>query len=110
MKTNHGTFRKFIRNAEDVARNKDDLDTDDYMMTEDSYMIAVIFYNLKGYDSHLILYVTRQYVPNSIDVIPSTSKKFVSFQIGRTSLPRQFAISHRLPRHAGPKFGCGWPR
>ena len=26
-------------------------------------------------------YVTRQYAPNSIDVIPTTSEKFLSFQI-----------------------------
>ena len=46
-------------------------------------MIPVIFHNLKGYDSHLIMqYVTRQYTHNSIDVIPTTSKKFLSFQIG----------------------------
>ena len=48
------------------------------MTTEESYMN-----NLKGYDSHLILqYVTREYAPNSIDVIPTTSEKFLSFQIG----------------------------
>ena len=53
------------------------------MMTDDSYMIPVIFDNLKGYDSHLIFqYATREYAPNSIDVIPSTSEKFLSFQIG----------------------------
>ena len=70
----NGTFRKFVKKAEDVARDNDDLDTTDYMMTEDSYMIPVMFHNLKGYDSHLIMqYVTRQYVSNSIDVIPTTS-------------------------------------
>ena len=53
------------------------------MMTEDSYMIPVIFHNLKEYDSQLILqYVTREYAPNSIDVIPATSETFLSFQIG----------------------------
>ena len=52
-------------------------------MTEDSYGILVIFHNLKGYDSHLIIqYVTRQYAPNSIDVMPTTSDKFLSSQIG----------------------------
>ena len=52
-------------------------------MAEDSYMIPVIFHNLKGYDSHLILqYVTHVYAPNSIDVVPTTSEKFLSFQIG----------------------------
>ena len=46
-------------------------------------MISVIFHNLKGYDSHLILqYVSREYAPNSIEVIPTTSEKFLSFQIG----------------------------
>ena len=44
-------------------------------------MIPVIFHNLQGYDSHLILqYVTREYAPNSIDIIPTSSEKF--FQIG----------------------------
>ena len=45
-------------------------------------MIPIIFHNLKGYDSHLIMqYVTRQYASNSIDVIPTTSEKFLSFHI-----------------------------
>ena len=80
----NGTFRKFVKKAEDVARDNDDeLDTADYMMTEDTDMIPVIFRNLKDYDSHLILqYVSREYAPNSIDVIPTTSEKFLCFQIG----------------------------
>ena len=46
-------------------------------------MIPVIFHNLKEYDSHLIMqYVIRVNAPNSIDVIPTTSEKFLSFQIG----------------------------
>ena len=78
----NGTFRKFIKRAEDIAKNNDDLDTTDYMMTEDSYMIPVIFHNLKGYDSHLIMqYIIREYAPWSIDVIPTSSEKFLSFQI-----------------------------
>ena len=61
----NGTFRKFIKKGEDVARDNDDLDTADYMITVDSCMIAVIFHNLKSYDSHLIMqYVTRVYTPN----------------------------------------------
>ena len=66
-----------------ARENDDDLDTADYMMTEDAYMIPVIFHNLKGYDSHLILqYVSRDYAHNPIDNIPTTSGKFLSFQIG----------------------------
>ena len=46
-------------------------------------MIPVIFYNLKGDDSHLIMQcVTHEYAPNSIGVVPTTSEKFLSFQIG----------------------------
>ena len=79
----NGTFRKFVKKAEDVARDNDDLDIADYMMREDSYMIPVIFHNLKRYESHLSMqYVKHQYAPNSIDFIPTTSEKFLSFQIG----------------------------
>ena len=52
------------------------------MMTEDSYMISVIFHNLNGYYSHLImLYITREYAPNSFEVISTSSEKCLSFQI-----------------------------
>ena len=79
----NGTFNKFVKKAEDVAIDNDDLDTGDYMMTGDSSIIPVIIHNLKGNDSHLIMqYVTRVYAPNSIDVIPTTSEKYQSFKIG----------------------------
>ena len=46
-------------------------------------MIPVIFHNLKGCDTHLIMqYITREYATRSIDVIPTSSEKFLSFQIG----------------------------
>ena len=75
--------KKIHKKTEDIARDKDDLDTTDYMMTEDSYMIPVLFHNLKGYDFHLIMqYITREYASSSIDVIPTSWEKFLSFQIG----------------------------
>ena len=53
------------------------------MMTEDSYMVPVIFHNLKGYDSHLIMqYFTHEYASSSIDVISTSWEKYLSFQIG----------------------------
>ena len=53
------------------------------MTTEDSYMIHDTFHNLKGYDSHLIMqYVIREYAPTFIDVIRTTSEKFLALQIG----------------------------
>ena len=72
-----------LKKAKDIARDNDDLNTTDYMMTEDSCMNPVVFHNLKGYDSHLTMqYITREYAPRSIDVIPTSSEKLLSFQIG----------------------------
>ena len=53
------------------------------MMTENSYMIPIIFHNWKGYDSHLIMqYITCEYASSSTAVISTSSEKFLSFQIG----------------------------
>ena len=41
----NGTLKKFVKKAEDIARDNDDIDATDYLMTEDSYMIPVIFHN-----------------------------------------------------------------
>ena len=38
-------IRKFLKKTEDIAKDNDDLDTADYMKTEDSHMIPVIFRN-----------------------------------------------------------------
>ena len=51
-------------------------------MTDETYMIPVFFHNLKGYDAHIILqYITQEYAPNLINVIQTSSEKFISFQI-----------------------------
>ena len=72
----NGTLNFFYKKAEDIARDNDDLYITDYMTTEDSCMITIIFHNFKGYDSHLIMqHITSEYAPSSIDT-------FLSFQIG----------------------------
>ena len=46
-------------------------------------MIPVFFYNLKGFDSHIITtYIDRNFAPSDIQLIPTTSEKYISFQIG----------------------------
>ena len=46
-------------------------------------MIPVIFHNLKAYDSNLIMqYISCEYSPRSIDVIQTSSEKYLSFHIG----------------------------
>ena len=42
-------MKKIRQKAEDVARDNDDIDTTDYVMTEDLHD-PVIFHNLKVYD------------------------------------------------------------
>ena len=47
-------------------------------------MLPVIFNNLKGFDSHIIMsYIVRNFASSDIQVIPTTSEKYISFQIGR---------------------------
>ena len=53
-----------MKKTEDIAKDNDDMDAYDCMMTEDSYMIPVIFHNLKGHHLHLIMQcITREYAP-----------------------------------------------
>ena len=46
-------------------------------------MLTVFFHNLKGFDSHIIMtYIYRNFAPSNIQIIPTTSEKYISFQIG----------------------------
>ena len=46
-------------------------------------MLPVIFHNLKGFESHIIMtYIDRNFAPSDIQVIPTTSVMYISFQIG----------------------------
>jgi DNA polymerase type B, organellar and viral len=47
------------------------------------FFIPVVFHNLKGYDSHVILrHLTVEFADSKIDVIASNSEKYIAFQIG----------------------------
>ena len=83
QKESKPSFFQFGEKAEDVARDNDDLDTAGYVMKEYSYIIPVIFHKLNCYESHLIMqYVTCDYAPNSISVIPTNWEKFINFLFG----------------------------
>ena len=53
-------------------RNKDD---------EDSFVIPVVFHNLRGYDSHLIMEEIGKF-NRKTDVIPNTLEKYIGFTFG----------------------------
>ena len=52
---------------------------------DDKFFIPVIAHNMKNYDSHLIIkgYELDVSLRSEISVIPSNTKKFVAFQIGK---------------------------
>jgi len=51
--------------------------------TESEYFIPVIFHNLRGFDSHLIIKnLTARFSADIIKVIATNTEKYISFQIG----------------------------
>ena len=48
---------------------------------EDTFVIPVIFHNLRGYDSHLIMESVGKYKDKKISVIPNTLEKYISFTL-----------------------------
>ena len=52
-------------------------------MDEDDFMTPVVFHNLRGYDGQIIIkQITKDFATEDIVVIPTTSEKFISYQIG----------------------------
>ena len=52
-------------------------------MDEDDLMIPVVFHNHRGYDGQIFIkHITKDFATEDIVVIPTTSEKFISFQIG----------------------------
>ena len=46
------------------------------------YLIPIVFHNLKGYDSHIIIkHLTKFYAPNDANVIAMNLEKYLSFEI-----------------------------
>ena len=51
-------------------------------MNGDNCMLPVFFHKLKGFDSHIIMtYIDKNFAPSDIQVILTTSEKYISFQI-----------------------------
>ena len=49
---------------------------------DEAFVIPVIFHNLRGYDSHLIMEKLGTYKKRAITVIPNTMEKYISFSLG----------------------------
>ena len=82
---NHGSWKKFCHDADIIPDDTeiDELDPSEIEMIGDNFMLPVIFHNLKGFDSHIIMsYISRNFAPSDIQIIPTTSEKYISFQIG----------------------------
>ena len=59
----------------------DKLVSSKFEMNGDNCMLPVFFHNLKGFDSHIIMtYIDRNFAPSDIQVIPTTSEKYISFK------------------------------
>ena len=52
-------------------------------MNGENFILPVYFQNFKGFDSHIIMtYIDRNCAPSDIQIILTTSEKYISFQIG----------------------------
>ena len=60
------------------------------------FPISIVFHNLSGYDSHLIISELEKYAKNreKIQIIPRNSEKYISFTIGRWRFIDSFQFLH----------------
>jgi len=49
---------------------------------KESFVIPVVFHNLRGYDSHHIMQAIGKFKNLKIQVIPNTLEKYISFTLG----------------------------
>ena len=52
--------------------------------------MPVVFHNLRGYDSHLIIKEAWRTQKDEISVIPNSTEKFMSFKVGKLRLIDSF--------------------
>ena len=54
----------------------------DQQKNKNSFIIPVLFHNLRGYDSHLLMQEIGNYKKERISVIPNTMEKYIGFTMG----------------------------
>ena len=81
----YGDRKKFCGDDDAIPDDAeiDELDPSEFEMNGENFILPVFFHNLIGFDSHIIMtYIDRNLAPSDIQVIPTTSEKYISFQIG----------------------------
>src|SRR6218665_2956809 len=78
---------------------------------ENSYLIPVVFHNLRGYDSHIIFKnVTRFFAPSVSNVIATNMEKYISFEIQGLRFIDSLQFLNCSHDTLVKKFGKGWER
>ena len=76
----YGGRKKFCGDAGVIPDDAkiDELISSEFEINGDNFMLPVFFHNLKGFDSHIIMtYVNKNFAPSDIQVIPTTSQKYI---------------------------------
>ena len=97
--TNHGSRKKFCRDAHTISVDAeiDELDPSEFEMDGDHLILPVFFHNMKGFDSHIIMtYIDTNFAPSDIHIIPTTSEKYISFQYRQSQILRFVKILERI--------------
>ena len=78
----YGGRKKFCGDDEVIPDDAeiDEIDPSEFVMNGENFILPVVFHNLKGFDSHIIMtYIDLNFSPSDIQVIPTTSEKYISF-------------------------------
>ena len=80
----YGGLKKFCGDDHVIPDDTEinELDPSEFEMNGDNFILPV-FSQHDGFDSHIIMtFIDRNFAPSDIQVIPTTSEKYISFQIG----------------------------